>query len=167
MSDGEFYTQIYDKYYKFIYREVRKLLYSEVNDDITSCAQETLLKVWEKIKILKKHKNIAGWLIITAKNIVMNFNKQYQLRESNESDLDIIEYTADENDFTEKISGDSAAEKILAHLSLDERKLYDYKYVARYSNEEIGDILGINPNAAASRNKRLLKKLKEIYESQK
>ena len=167
MSDKEFFDEIYEKYYKFIYREVRKLLYSEVNDDITSCTQETFIKAWEKIKILKKHKNVTGWLVITAKNIVMNFNKQYQLRESNEPDPNIIEYIPGEEDITEKVSGDLMAEKILAHLSLDERKLYDYKYVLGYNNEEIGEILGINSNAVASRNKRLVKKLKEIYESQK
>jgi len=143
------------------------MLYSGVDDDITSCVQETYIKAWNKIEFLKKHKNVAGWLVATAKNVAMDFNKNYLLRQKFIAASDGIENIYDEKDFVEKIAGELMAEKILSKLSLNERKLYELKYDVGLNNEDIGKILGISPNAVASRTKRLIEKLKEFYVSQK
>ena len=77
-----------------------------------------------------------------------------------------MEEIPDEEDFSEKIAAESVAEKVLNHLSPSERELYELKYIAGLSNEDIGKTLGITANAVASRNKRLVEKLKEFYISQ-
>ena len=141
--------------------KIKNVLYSQVDDDISSCVQETYLIAWSKIEILKEHKNVAGWLVLTANNVARNFNRLYLTRQDFITYSNELENIIDENeeDFTEKIIGEISAEKILSRLSPDERKLYDLKHVIGLSNENIGKIFGITPNAVASRNKRLIQKL--------
>jgi len=167
MSDKEFFEEIYEKYHDRIYLEIWKILYSKITDDITSCLDDTFYKAWVNIKKLKKHENIAGWLIITAHNIAHNFNRKYNIRRNREVDSNIIDQLASDENFTEKIFGELEAEKILTRLSSKERNLYDYKYVSGYSNKAIGKILGITPSAVSDRIQKMLKRLKKIYESQK
>jgi RNA polymerase sigma-70 factor (ECF subfamily) len=167
MSDEEFFEKIYDEYANQVYLEIQKLLYSDESDDIFTCKNDTFLKAWEKITKLKKHENIGGWLVLTAQNIAHNFNKKYNVHRNHEVGSNIIEQLTGEGDFTEKIFGELEAEKILACLSSKERNLYDYKYVVGYNNEEIGEMLGITPNAVVKRNKKMIEKLKKIYESKK
>ena len=163
----KFFKRIYKQYYINVLNRTKDILYSETSDDITSCVQDTFIKAWDNIELLKEHENVAGWLVVTAKNVAMDFNKKYLLRQNYIINNKILDEITDEEDFDEKIASESAAEKILSCLSQDERKLYDLKHVAELSNEEIGKILGITPNAVASRNKRLTEKLRKIYVSQK
>ena len=167
MSDKEFFDEIYEKYEKNIYKRIKNTLYFKIEEDIISCIDDTFYKAWVNIKKLRKHENIAGWLVITAKNIVMDFNKKYSIIRNHEADSNFMELIPHEEDFTEKISGEIEAEKILARLSKKDRNLYDFKYVTGYSNEEIGKILGITPSAVSDRIQKMLKRLKEIYKSKK
>ena len=167
MSDKEFFNDIFEKYHNRIYLEIQKKLYSKIPEDINSCLDDTFCAAWENIKKLRKHENIAGWLIIAAQNTAHNFNRKYNIRQRHEINSNIIDYIPDKEDFTEKVLGEFTAEKILAGLRPEERKLYDYKYVMGYSHEKIGKMLRITPNAVALRNKKLIKKLQKIYETQK
>ena len=158
---------IYKDYYINVYRKIKNILYSEVDDDITSCVQETYIIAWSKIDELKNHKNAAGWLVLTAQNVARNFNRLYLIRQNIIADSKDMEGIAQEDDFTEHIAGELTAEMILSRLSPDERKLYELRYVINLSNEDIGKILGITPKAVSERKSRLLKKLKGFILSEK
>ena len=161
-ASEKFFNQIYSDHYDSIYFRVKNILYSKIADDISSCTQETFTRAWMNIESLQNHQNIAGWLVVTAKNIAQNFNSRYltNIKNSNYSATD-AETIAEEN-FTEKIDSELVAEKILSQLSASERKLYELKHVMGLSNEDIGKIFEISPNAVASRNKRLKDKLAEL-----
>lgn len=161
-ANEDFFNKIYTKYYINVYRKIKNTLYSEIDDDITSCVQETYIKVLANIETLKKHKNVAGWLVVTAKNVARDFNKQYLIRQNFIADYNGVEDVIDYEDFTDNIAGEIEAEKILKCLPLSERKLYEMKYVIGLSNEDIGKILRITANAVALRNKRLIQRVREF-----
>ena len=72
IDNNEFFDEIYNEYYINVFNKIRDTLYTKVDDDITSCIQDTFMKAWQNIEILKEHKNVAGWLVITAKNVAMD-----------------------------------------------------------------------------------------------
>lgn len=161
--DDKFFTKIYTDYYNQVYAKIKRMLYSKVDDDIISCVQETYLKAWTKIKFLINHENVAKWLVTTAKNVAYDFNKEYLRKQKITKNFDNLENISDDEDFTKKIVNESITESILCRLSSDERILYELGYVQNLSNDKIGEILGITANAVASRNKRLIQKLKKDF----
>lgn len=162
-----FFDEIYIKYNVLVYSNIKRILYSTVDDDITSCMQDTFIEAFKKIELLKNHQNIAGWLVITSKNVAKNFNKLYLVRNNYFADSKDMENIVNNEEFTDGVIGEIAADKVLSQLSSDERKLYELKYTIGLSNENIGKVLGITPNAVALRVGRLLKKLERFLEFEK
>jgi len=56
-----------------------------------------------------------------------------------------------------------ANQKFISQLSEEEYALYELKYIKKLSNQEIGEILGIKPNTAAVRCRRLIDKFKKDF----
>ena len=171
-DDDKFFDVIYTEYYDQVYIKIKRMLYSEVDDDITSCVQDTFKIAWIKRGLLKNHENIGGWLIVTASRVANNFNKNYKIRQNLMNDSIEMEDIADETDFADDIVEtvkfeeylkSNMAEKFINQLSEIERLLYELKHKQKLSNEEIGEISGISANAVASRNKRLIQKFKKNH----
>lgn len=172
VANDEFFNTIYSQYYDFVYFTIKNILYSKVDDDITSCTQETFEKAWIKIDILKNHKNVAGWLVKTAKNVSYHFNEKYLTRQRLAGDSENMENIAKDEDFTQEIveealfeeyTKSNIAEKFLSRLSEKERQFYDLKFVEKLSNEKIGKILGISAHAVVVRSRRLIEKFKKDF----
>jgi len=171
-SNEIYYEELYSKYEDTVYSAIKGMLYSKMGDDISSCVQDTFLIAWKNMDKLRKHENVAGWLVVTAKNVARKFNKKYleeQKRIDNSIEMDNI---VQENDFTQEIADEMVyqeyldsgmVEKFMNDLTEDERKLYDLKRNQKLKNGEIAKILGITPNAVILRYKRLVEKFKKDY----
>jgi len=174
-SNGIYYEELYSKYEDTVYSTIKGMLYSKVGDDISSCVQDTFLIAWENIDKLRKHENVAGWLVVTAKNVARKFNKKY-LEEQKWIDSSIeIKNIVQESDFTQEIEDEMVykqyidskiAERFATTLSEGERRFYDL-VVQKLSNEEIGKTLGIETHAALVRKSRMIKKFKKFLREQK
>jgi RNA polymerase sigma factor (sigma-70 family) len=175
-EDEDFFNIIYEKYYINVYRKVKNILYSEIDDDITSCVQETFEKAWINAEFLKKHKNAAGWLVKTAENTAYNFNAKYLTRQKFSDDSADTESISLEEDFTQRIVEEAEfdeflksgiIEKFFNRLSERDRIFYDLKFRQKLSNEEIGEMLEISSHSVAVKGRRLIEKFKKEFLSEK
>jgi len=170
--DDTFFNKIYEDYYNQVYIKIKRMLYSKVDDDITSCVQDTFMQAWIKIEFLKNYEDVVGWLIVTAAHVANNFNRKYAVRQKVINDSTEMENIADETDYAQDILEtigfeeyikSNTFERFLTQMTENERLLYELKYKHKLSNETIGEILGISANAVASRNKRLIQKFKKDF----
>jgi RNA polymerase sigma factor (sigma-70 family) len=171
-EDEDFFNKLYEEHYGLIYEKIKFRLYSGADDDITSCTQETFIKAWMHTEDLKKHENVTGWLVLTAKRTADNFNRLHAIHKRAVGDSTGLEDIPQQEDFTEEVVEEArfneflklnTAENFINSLSESERQLYEMKFRQKLSNEKIGEILKITPNAVASRNKRLIQKFKKEF----
>jgi RNA polymerase sigma factor (sigma-70 family) len=162
-ENNEFFNKIYYEYNEFIYRKIKNILKSKIHDDIDSCVQDTFVTAWMSIEDLRKHDNIAGWFVQTAKNIAYNFNTKCSIREKASDNSADMENIAQKNDFAQNIAEKDALEKFIGKLSEDEQKLYKMKFIQDLSNDKIGKNLGISSHAAVMRINRLKEKFKHEF----
>ena len=124
------------EYYNHVYIKIKRMSYSKVNDDITSCVQETFIKAWINIERLQNHENVAGWLIICAAGVVGNFNKKYNIRKKADIDTLEIEDITDEKDFAQDIVETEEFPKIQKILFINKKIsfLFFFRHFSFFSN---------------------------------
>jgi len=171
-SNQKFFEKIYSEHFEVVYIKVKNNLRSNVEDDITSCVQETFIVALNKIEELRKHENISAFLLATAKNISDNFNTKYILRcnlidstieiEKIPQDIDYEEEIIEEAQYVKYLK-DGVPERFINQLSKREQELYFLKYIEKRTNDDIAKILNISINAVASRTLRLKQKFKDEF----
>ena len=154
-SDRNFISELYKKYYINVRSMIRATCISSEPADIDECTEEVFLTAL-KNEELRSHPQPLGWLIVTAKNITLKFNRNFS------TDKKLIRRqqntcTEYENSFEDAVidrvdnSGlepdEKLAESIISTLSPDEK--------------EIGEKLGITKNAVGCRIVRLTAKLRK------
>jgi RNA polymerase sigma-70 factor (ECF subfamily) len=166
----DFIAKIYQEHYEFVKLCVMNRIHTpKIADDVSSCVQDVFVAAM-KAKGLENHPNIKGWLLLTVKNVVKNFNRQNVVRRKyyeytfepdiNESEVPDFSDLLIERIEYERLEGLGIIEKIYESLSLNERDFYDLRYKKEFSIKKINEILDISKAAAATRCSRLNVKLK-------
>ena len=134
---------IYREYYKRIYNYIYgQILHCEVAEDLTA---DVFVAVAAHIEQFESSRgNFATWLFTIARNITRN----YRLRSSTRLEEyrgELPECAADTPkgwDESLRSPENIRTERILAHLSQEERRFLGLRYVLDLSNEEIGRVIG-------------------------
>ena len=83
-QDMELCKKLYMDHYNLIRHIVTRTLTDP--NHVEDIVQETFLTAWARMDRLREHPRAAGWLVNTAKNISMDYNRQCQNRPEYPSD---------------------------------------------------------------------------------
>ena len=137
------------------------------NDHIYDCVNEVFLIAMQKQNDASFRNSPKGWLVITARNVVDNFNRKSRLRNS----LSVYSYDIQQipqySDMTEdyiykEFLNNDFIKFLNENLSKNEKYLYYLRYSRKMNLKEISNKLQISPNAVNTRLNRLRKKIKEF-----
>ncbi len=160
-GDMSAFADIYDVYSKRIYHYLLGILRSE--KDAEDVIQNTFLRLLSKRKLLRWAKNLEGYIFRIVRNEAMRFikrqrkNREIVLEEMPE--ILICEKPDARNEIREEEKG--FLNKAIGRLPLEQREVIILKSFEDKSFKEIGRILRISQNTAASRFRYAIEKLKD------
>lgn len=157
MSEDEF-ESLYQTTYINIFRYVSRNAFDK--NLVEDIVQETYKQAYIKKDLLAQHENILGWLVLTAKCIMLSMHKKeskhFTKRVDNEENL--LEKVKDSKDEFGFLELETTIEK-----ELDEKNkemLFQY-YVEGLSSEEIMEEYQISSSCLKMRMKRIRDQLKK------
>ena len=158
---------IYREYYKRIYNYIYgQILHREAAEDLTA---DVFVAVAAHIEQFESSRgNFATWLFTIARNITRNYHLRSSTR-LEEYRGELPECAADTPkgwDESLRSPENIRTERILAHLSQEERRFLELRYVLDLSNEEIGRVIGASSDAVSQRFHRLLTKCRKLDEKE-
>lgn len=148
-GDAHAFAQLYETVYKDLYRfAVYTLHHAQDAEDAVS---ETVIDAFAQISSLRDAAAFKSWIfrILTAKcsrRIKQYVDAPGELEELPDRQTPDLCERAD-------------IQRALASLSDEDRLIISMGIFAGYSSQEIGSLLGLNPNTVRSRQSRALKKL--------
>ncbi len=115
-----------------------------------------------KNKKLNEYKNVQTWLYKTAINLTINFNINYNKKQSLNTliDIDIKDAFDLENEITIEEELLLYINELNKELSDNDKKLFNLKFIHKLPDEEIAIILNITTGSAANKSSRLKSKIK-------
>ena len=144
--------EFYDTYGRFI--KITAFYYCKDDDKSNEVVNQVLIKVWKNAEKLKEINNPLGWLY----RVTINCTKDLFKRRVH---LPLNEYIlADEDAFEELLSLDSF-ESLISSLDKHEQRIMNYKFIQRFSFQEIAKIMGKPLSTISSIYYRATEKLKE------
>lgn len=144
-----------------LYETVSSKLYSTAfymlgrKEDAEDVVMETVTDAFAEIRSLREPGAFEGWIFRILMNKIKRKRKSY-ITETVELEEDITSSRDDVSD--EGI----ALRKALETLSETDRSIIVLDVLGGYRSEEIGRMLGMNPNTVRSRKQRAFKKLRSM-----
>ena len=166
-GDDTAFTQLVRKYQKPVHALVwRKIGDFHIAEEIT---QDTFLKAFQKLSMLKEPQSFASWLYVIAARLCTAWLRKKRLWTQPLEDIGIgrLEkatysgYVVEENERTAIESQREAVKKLLAKLQESERTIITLRYFGEMSSAEIGKFLGVSANTIRSRLRRVQQRLRE------
>lgn len=163
------FTLIYNKYKQFLYNYVLKLVNDKVICD--DLVQQTFLKLFENIELIKNKAGIKSWLFTTARNEVFTQFRKKKVRKDHFIERD----TKEINISGEKLS-DSYEKKELKELVMielddlpeEQKEVFLLKEYGGLSYKEISAALNIEEKLVKSRlyktRQKLITRLQKVLE---
>ena len=147
----------YEKYYQSIYKYCRVRL-GEFSQHAEDCVQDAFLVLHNKLTDGETVEQPRAFLYRTADNFVKRTIESCRKRQSRTVDID---------EAAEKIAAppDECARLLIEMLTVEERVLYELKFIKRKSLKEISEILNITPTATAKRVSRLRSRIKDLVKT--
>lgn len=150
--------EIIEKYYP----ELLAFCINKVNNtDALDITQEVFVKLTEVYPGMRI-KDPRAWLYTVMRNSIADYyrekNAESGLIESYDDNIPSEEEETDD-DISEDADLDLIAEKIIASLSQDELRMYNYRYKDKLSYDRIAELEKITAEAARKRAERLRKKI--------
>ncbi|MCL2671732.1 MAG: sigma-70 family RNA polymerase sigma factor [Clostridiales bacterium] len=159
-SSKETWDALYEQYYEILFQYCLSRL-GRNEDAAAECVHRTFEITLKKIKSLRDHPNIGGWLMNTVKHQVAKYHDKTR--------RDILLFRqmaanmAHETLLGRPMDSDLDVEAFLARLSESERVLYERYYVHEEKAKEIALSLGVSEAAVWMRLSRLRTKMQKEY----
>lgn len=160
MNDHEI-GALYNELHGYLFTLIQSRIYEGCPQDyIYDCLDEVFLIALGKKKDKKFRQNPKGWLIITAKHVVDNFNRKHKNRLRFHDPEVEVENLSVPQDFIEHLALKMALEdhlfdKIKTELSEEERVLYIMRFEENKTTKEIAQELGIRHGTISTRVNRM------------
>lgn len=166
-EDWILWYKLYEEYFDILFRYCAPKLDHD-NDATDNCVHQIFDIAQLKIKQLRKHPNIGGWMYITAKNCIkMERRKKKLYSRGLDGDPDFLstiaswlpiddDYASLNDDDIDKIKN-----KVLGLLDTEEYLMYHLYYEKHMSLPEIAQQLGISSGAARTRLYRVRIRIKD------
>ena len=144
----------------------RKVGDFHIAEEIT---QDTFLKAYQKLAMLKEPQRFLSWLYVIATNLCKAWLRKKRLRTESLENTESIAlekatysgYVISENERTAIETQREVVKKLLAKLQESERTIVTLRYFGEMSSAEIGEFLGISANTVRSRLRRAQQRLKK------
>jgi RNA polymerase sigma factor (sigma-70 family) len=161
------YAQLVKRYQNFVFTIV--LRYTSNREDAEEIAQDVFVKAYRSLADFRGESKFSTWLytIVTTTCITFLRKKKvpvYSLDTEQMFDLADNQNSAFKANQVEQKSKVQVINEALRLLSIDDARIITLFYQAEQSLEEIGRILGIDPNTAKVKLHRARQRLKEKME---
>ena len=166
-GDDTAFSVLVRKYQKPVHALAwRKIGDFHIAEEIT---QDTFLKAYQKLTMLKEPQRFLSWLYVIATNLCKAWLRKKRLRTEsleNTSSAALEKatysgYVISENERTAIETQREVVKKLLAKLQESERTIVTLRYFGEMSSAEIGEFLGISANTVRSRLRRAQQRLKK------
>jgi RNA polymerase sigma-70 factor, ECF subfamily len=121
-------------------------------------AQASWWVAWRKLRSIRDHDRIKGWLVAVAANEARKLARREHRHRIVE-----LRVAADPTIAADASGGIDHVDLVnaLGHLTPDERALVALRYAAELDSSELGPLLGLSPSGVRSRLSRLLDRLQK------
>ena len=166
-GDDTAFSVLVRKYQKPVHALAwRKIGDFHIAEEIT---QDTFLKAYQKLSMLKEPQRFLSWLYVIATNHCKAWLRKKRLRTESLENTESMAlekatysgYVISENEQTAIERQREVVKKLLAKLHESERTIITLRYFGEMSSAEIGEFLGISANTVRSRLRRAQQRLKE------
>ena len=166
-GDDTAFSMLVNKYQKPVHALAwRKIGDFHIAEEIT---QDTFLKAYQKLSMLKEPQRFLSWLYVIATNLCKAWLRKKRLRTESLENTENMAlekatysgYVISENEQTAIETQREVVKKLLAKLQESERTIITLRYFGEMSSAEIGEFLGISANTVRSRLRRAQQRLKE------
>ena len=166
-GDDTAFSVLVRKYQKPVHALVwRKVGDFHVAEEIT---QDTFLKAYQKLAMLKEPQRFLSWLYVIATNQCKAWLRKKRLKTESLEKAESVAlekatysgYVISENERTAIEAQREAVKTLLAKLQESERTIITLRYFGEMSSAEIGEFLGVSANTVRSRLRRAQQRLKK------
>ena len=166
-GDDTAFSVLVRKYQKPVHALAwRKIGDFHVAEEIT---QDTFLKAYQKLSMLKEPQRFLSWLYVIATNHCKAWLRKKRLRTESLENTESVAlekvtysgYVIAENEQTAIEAQREVVKKLLAKLPESERTIITLSYFSEMSSAEIGAFLGVSANTIRSRLRRAQQRLKK------
>ncbi len=157
------FETIYRTYHKSVYNYIYgQLLHREATEDV---AADVFVVVATHLKQYDPARgSLTAWIFTIARNLTLNYRRCAANRRE-ESREELPEPFAEETpaaDDSLRLPENIRTRRILARLSMEERRFLELRYVLELSNAQVGRIVGASAATVSQRYHRLLEKCRKI-----
>ena len=165
-GDNTAFSTLVKKYQKPVHALAwRKVGDFHIAEEIT---QDTFLKAYQKLAMLKEPQRFLSWLYVIATNLCKAWLRKKRLRTQSLENTESMTlekatysgYVISENEQTAMEAQREVVKKLLAKLQESERTIVTLRYFGDMSSAEIGAFLGVSANTVRSRLRRAQQRLK-------
>ena len=166
-GDQQAYADIVKRYQSFVFTIA--LRYTPNREDAEEIAQDTFVKAYRSLSDFRGESKFSTWLYTIVTTTCLTFLRKKKL-ETHSLDNEKVFEAADSVDSgfranqVEQKSRLTMVNKAIALLSPDDAQIITLFYKGEQSLEEIGQILGLEPNTVKVRLHRARQRLKEKME---
>jgi len=166
-GDHQLYAEIVKRYQNFVFSIC--LRYTESREDAEEIAQDVFVKAYRSLADFRGASKFSTWLYTIVTTSCITFLRKKRL-ETHSLDNERVFELADNQDSgfranqVEQKSRVAMVNDAIKLLSPDDAKMITLFYKGEQSLEEIGQIMGIDPNTAKVRLHRARQRLKEKME---
>ncbi|WP_121809297.1 RNA polymerase sigma factor [Mucilaginibacter kameinonensis] len=154
------YTEIYRRYWRLMYAHIYKMLRDE--EDSKDILQELFGTLWTKADKIPAQGNLAGYLYVSARNMVLNHIRQRKFRNdylsslaqfANEANKDTLHYL-EERDLL------AAIDREIEALPPKMRQVFEMSRKQNLTHKEIAESLGTSEETVKKQIHKSLKRLR-------
>ena len=150
-EEREFFEKLYEEEKNFMFYIAGK--YTQSNSDREDIVQESVLRLLNNISTLKRLDcfKVRKYIVLTIKAVSLDYEKKKRVHRMILISEEMLE-TMLEADIVLRQTGpdDSVSllvEQLKSQLSQREWFVLEGRYILGYSQEELGKLLGVNPNS--------------------
>ena len=165
-GDDTAFSTLVKKYQKPVHALAwRKVGDFHIAEEIT---QDTFLKAYQKLAMLKEPQRFLSWLYVIATNLCKAWLRKKRLHTQSLENTENMTlekatysgYVISENEQTAIEAQREVVKALLAKLQESERTIVTLRYFGEMSSAEIGEFLGVSANTVRSRLRRAQQRLK-------
>ena len=156
-GDENAFATLVKKHQKSIHALIwRKVGDFHIAEELT---QDTFLKVYEKLAMLKNPNQFAGWLYVIADRLCIAWHRKQKppmesLETTSEAEIDGLSYRSYEDEQCENTALEyrrGFIKNLLEQLPESERTVVTLHYLGEMTCKAISEFLGVSPNTVKSR----------------
>jgi RNA polymerase sigma factor (sigma-70 family) len=161
------YAQLVKRYQQFVFTIV--LRYMPVREDAEEIAQDVFVKAYRSLADFRGESKFSTWLYTIATTTCITFLRKKKLPIHSLDNEKVFEVADNQHpalvaNQVEQKSKSQVINEAIRLLSVDDARIITLFYQAEQSLEEIGRIIGIDPNTAKVKLHRARQRLKEKME---